>query len=136
MTTALPAYGRTYANALAAQTDWHKGKDFLESSSRRAFNRSDFPGDVVIRYGNNLEKVTAYDAKIGRKIEKAIEAEKAARPAQADTFEGWMAQVDAIVISTSGLSYQDLPDIDYRELYEGAASPKLAATEVLREAGF
>lgn len=137
MTTALPAYGRQYKNAQEAKMDWHTGKDFLESSSRLAFNKADFPGHVVIRYGRNLEKVTSYDPKAdGRKLDKLIAAEKAARPAQADDFKGWMAQVDKAVISACGMSYQDLPDIDYYASYEAGVPPAMAAKEALEEAGF
>lgn len=136
MTTALPAYGRTYAKAIDAQRDWHQNKDFLESSSRRAFNRQDYPGDVVIRYGKQLEKVTSYDAKIARKLDKAIAEEKAARPAQTGTFEEWMKEVDKAVISASGMSYQDLPDIDFYSIFDAGSAPAIAASEVLEEAGF
>jgi hypothetical protein len=136
MTTALPAYGRNYANAAEAKRDWHIGKDFLESSSRRAFNRSDFPGDVVIRYGKQLEKVTSYTKVDTRKLDKVIAAEKAAQPAQSDTFEGWMKLVDAEVIKASGMSYQDLPDIDYYASYDAGVPPAMAAKEALDEAGF
>lgn len=136
MTTALPAYGRSYANADAARRDWHEGKDFLESSSRRAFNRADFPGDLVIRYGKNLEKVTDYNAKHGARLQKIIDAEKAARPAQPATFQEWMKQVDKAVIAECGLSYQDLPDIDYYASYDAGVPAQMAAKEALEEAGF
>lgn len=70
MATVLPAYGRKYKTAAAAQADWHDGKDFIESFERRAASKAELPGYVVIRYGDKLEKVTSYDEKIGRKIDK------------------------------------------------------------------
>lgn len=136
MTTALPAYGRQYKNAAEAKRDWHEGKDFLESSSRRAFNRADFPGEVVIRYGKQLEKVTSYTAADARKLDKVIAAEKAARPAQTESFEDWMKSLDKAVIAKSGMSYQDLPDIDFRAIFEAGCKPDAGAHAVLTEAGF
>ncbi len=135
MTTALPAYGRQYKNAQEAKMDWHKGKDFLESSSRLAFNRQDFPGHVVIRYGRNLEKVTSYDPKAdGRKLDKIIEAEKAARPAQSLDFDGWMKALDKAVIAETGMSYQDLPDWDFHTAFSDGIDPVTAAKSVIEDA--
>jgi hypothetical protein len=136
MTTALPAYGRQYANADAARMDWHTGKDFLESSSRRAFNKADFPGDIVIRYGKRLEKVTSYSAKDAKRLDKVIAAAKATQPAPVTSFDDWMKQVDSAVIKLCGMSYQDLPDADFYASYEAGATPAAMAQEVLDEAGF
>lgn len=135
MTTALPAYGRQYKNAAEAKMDWHTGKDFLESSSRLAFNKADFPGHVVIRYGKSLEKVTSYDPKAdGRKLDKIIEAEKAARPAQSEDFDGWMKQLDKAVIAETGMSYHDLPDWDFRTAFDDGIPPDVAAKSVIDDA--
>lgn len=136
MTTALPAYGRSYANADAARLDWHTGKDFLESSSRLAFNKADHPGDIVIRYGKRLEKTTSYTAKDGARLQKKIDAEKAARPAPAQTFTEWMKEVDKGVIAASGMSYQDLPDIDFYSSYDAGVPVAMVVSEVLENAGF
>lgn len=134
MTTALPAYGRSYANAAAAKLDWHNGKDFLESASRRAFNRADFPGDVVIRYGKALEKVTSYTAADARKLDKEIAAAKAAQPAQTQSFDDWMKSLDKVVIRSTGMSYQDLPDWDFRTAFDDGISPEVAAQGVIEDA--
>lgn len=52
------------------------------------------------------------------------------------TFDEWMKRVDAHVSRICGLSYSDLPDIAYRDMYDDGASPKEAAQEALAEAGW
>jgi hypothetical protein len=53
------------------------------------------------------------------------------------TFEGWMRAVDAVVGEIAfGLSIHDLPDIDFRSLYEAGEMAQTAAEEVLTSAGF
>jgi hypothetical protein len=133
MTTVLPAYGRQYANAAAAKLDWHNGKDFLESSSRLACNRQDFPGDIVIRYGNGNIKVTSYTAADARKLDKQIAAARATRPQFAD-FDAWMVSVDKAVIAESGMSYKDLPDWDFRTAFDDGIDPKTVAASVIADA--
>lgn len=53
------------------------------------------------------------------------------------TFEQWMQAVDMVVSDIAfGLSVRDLPDIDFRSLYEGGETAQMAAEEVLAGADF
>lgn len=53
------------------------------------------------------------------------------------TFEEWMRAVDAVVGDIAfGLSVHDLPDIDFRSLYEAGEMAQTAAEEALVGAGF
>ncbi|MEZ4641620.1 MAG: hypothetical protein R3E31_02585 [Chloroflexota bacterium] len=53
------------------------------------------------------------------------------------TFEKWMAAVDVAVGDIAfGLSVHDLPDIDFRSLYEDGATPEAVAREALDGADF
>ena len=50
------------------------------------------------------------------------------------SFEEWMAKADRAV-GLKGLSIYDLPDMDYRTMYDEGMSPKAAARKALRNAG-
>jgi Family of unknown function (DUF5419) len=50
------------------------------------------------------------------------------------TFEQWMKEVDKQVSLLVGLSYQDLPDICYRDLYDDGVSTKSAAKQAIKGA--
>lgn len=50
------------------------------------------------------------------------------------TLEQWLQAVDAECIKRIGLSYMDLPDICYADLYEEGVSPKNAAGKAIRGA--
>jgi hypothetical protein len=53
------------------------------------------------------------------------------------TFEVWMQQVDVLVGEIAfGLSVYDLPDIDFRGLYEAGETAQTAAEEALASADF
>jgi hypothetical protein len=52
------------------------------------------------------------------------------------TFESWMAAVDAAVSQIAFVSVHDLPDIDFRSLYEAGESPQTAAHEALEYADY
>ncbi len=53
------------------------------------------------------------------------------------TFEQWMKCVDAAVGNIAfGLSIHDLPDIAFRDLYDGGATAQDAAEEALANADF
>ena len=52
------------------------------------------------------------------------------------TFESWMAAVDAAVSQMAFLSVHDLPDIDFRSLYDAGESPQTAAHEALEYADY
>jgi hypothetical protein len=53
------------------------------------------------------------------------------------TFDEWMRAVDAVVGDIAfGLSVHDLPDIDFRSLYEAGEMAQTAAEEALAGAGF
>ncbi len=49
------------------------------------------------------------------------------------SFEDWMRQVDAALVSQVGLSSSDLPDQAYRDLYDSDTEPKEVAQEILEE---
>ncbi len=52
------------------------------------------------------------------------------------TFEAWMRAVDAVVGDIAcGLSVRDLPDIDFRSLYEAGEMAQTAAEAALANAG-
>lgn len=48
------------------------------------------------------------------------------------TFEAWMAKVDAILIKKTFLTHLDLPDINYRELYDCGETPAYAAKQAIK----
>lgn len=53
------------------------------------------------------------------------------------TFEQWMESVDQVVGDIAfGLSVYDLPDIDFRSLYEAGETAQTAAEEALARADF
>lgn len=52
------------------------------------------------------------------------------------TFESWMNRVDQYLVNELGLDSQDLPDINYMDLYESGESPREAASEALEYAGY
>jgi len=51
-------------------------------------------------------------------------------------FGQWMKKVDDVLETEIGLSHSDLPDINYRIMFECGDSPSQAAREALDEAGF
>ncbi|MCP4420273.1 MAG: hypothetical protein GY805_27015 [Chloroflexi bacterium] len=52
-------------------------------------------------------------------------------------FEQWMKDVDQVVGNIAfGLSIHDLPDIDFRSLYDADETAQTAAEEVLLAADF
>lgn len=55
--TVMPAYGRDYKNQRTALADWKGGKDFIETSSRRACSIRDIDANtrVIIRYDRLLK---------------------------------------------------------------------------------
>ena len=48
------------------------------------------------------------------------------------TFERWLQRVDQLLERCRGLSYQDLPDCNYRDWYERRMRPIHAANKALR----
>jgi hypothetical protein len=53
------------------------------------------------------------------------------------SFEQWMKDVDQVVGNIAfGLSIYDLPDIDFRSLYDADETAQTAAVEVLLAADF
>ena len=50
------------------------------------------------------------------------------------SFTEWKVKVDAYLTKKYGLVSDDLPDIDYRGLYESGDSPSEAAKEAIRNA--
>jgi len=53
------------------------------------------------------------------------------------SFEEWMQSVDQVVGNIAfGLSVYDLPDIDFRSLYDAGETAQTAAEETLAAADF
>ncbi len=53
------------------------------------------------------------------------------------SFEEWMQRVDQVVGDIAfGLSVHDLPDIDFRSLYDAGETAQTAAEETLAAADF
>ena len=52
------------------------------------------------------------------------------------TFEQWMSKVDRILEYNLGISYRDLPDIDYRSLFESETTAREAAIIAIKNAGY
>jgi hypothetical protein len=53
------------------------------------------------------------------------------------SFEEWMQAVDeAVGVIAFGLSVDDLPDIDFRSLYDAGETAQTAAEEALTNADF
>lgn len=50
------------------------------------------------------------------------------------SFKLWLAKVDAEVQRRTGLSYMDLPDIDYAGLFEEGVGAKRAAGKAIKGA--
>lgn len=50
-------------------------------------------------------------------------------------YEVWLKQVDQECWRRGGTSVSDLPDVNYREMFENSLSPKSAACRALRNAG-
>jgi hypothetical protein len=52
----------------------------------------------------------------------------------AQSFEEWMAKVDAKLIGVCYLDSQDLPDYCYRDAFDDGVSPSVAAMRAYRAA--
>ena len=52
------------------------------------------------------------------------------------TFEQWMDKIDRILEYNLGISYRDLPDIDYRSLFESEVPAIEAAAIAIKNAGY
>lgn len=50
-------------------------------------------------------------------------------------FDEWLKAVDTECWCRGGMALSDLPDIDYRMMFEHGVSPKSAACRALRNAG-
>lgn len=50
------------------------------------------------------------------------------------TFEQWRKEVDRIVQVKTGLSLDDLPDVDTRSMYDDETHPRVAAARAIRNA--
>jgi hypothetical protein len=51
------------------------------------------------------------------------------------SYEEWLKNVDTQCWRRGGLSLSDLPDMDYRFMFEHRITPKSAACRALRNAG-
>lgn len=51
------------------------------------------------------------------------------------TFEEWLREVNAFLIVSCGLGYEDLPDVNYAEMYEDGVLPRFAAKRAIKAAG-
>lgn len=51
------------------------------------------------------------------------------------TYETWLKHVDLECWRRGGMSVGDLPDVNYREMFNNRVSPKSAACRALKNAG-
>ena len=51
-------------------------------------------------------------------------------------FEAWLKKVDEWCEKLAGLSYRDLSDVCYADMFEDGVSPKAAAKKALRNDGW
>jgi hypothetical protein len=66
----------------------------------------------------------------------AEEEERTGRlPGSADPFVPWMAMVEVLLVEETGLNSDDLPDKNYREMYQ-FMTPKDCMKTVLAEEGY
>lgn len=52
------------------------------------------------------------------------------------TYDAWVQAVDDAVRDTAGISIHDLPDIDFRGLYDDGDDPADVAADALTDAGW
>lgn len=52
----------------------------------------------------------------------------------AKTFAEWLEQVDLKVQARCGMSRDDLPDVNYRDMFDQGDSPSTAASYAIRNA--
>ena len=52
------------------------------------------------------------------------------------TFSEWMKRVDAVLVRICGMGSDDLPDVDYWELFDNDSDPAYAALHALEAAGY
>ena len=52
------------------------------------------------------------------------------------TFDAWMKKVDHRIKAMVGLSYRDLPDRNWRDMFDAGWGPREAADMVLSDEGF
>lgn len=50
-------------------------------------------------------------------------------------YEEWKSRVNRHIGNICGMSADDLPDVNYRDMYDSGCSPKEAANEALENAG-
>jgi hypothetical protein len=50
-------------------------------------------------------------------------------------FKDWMRDVNRLIVKAVGLSYSDLPDVSYYDMYTVGTPPDEAAFAALEEAG-
>lgn len=51
------------------------------------------------------------------------------------SFDEWLKRVDRFVTRNFGIGLDDLPDVDYMDMYENRVRPIYAANKALRNAG-
>lgn len=57
-------------------------------------------------------------------------------PTNDDTkFDAWFAKANNVCVAKCGMDLLDLPDIDYRGLFDSGVSHGSAADQAIREAG-
>ncbi len=50
------------------------------------------------------------------------------------SFDTWKARVQQYVLKQTGMTCDDLPDVDYYSMWENGDSPREAATEAIKYA--
>lgn len=50
------------------------------------------------------------------------------------TFDEWLRDIDRVLLATTGLSHNDLPDCCYRDWYDSSVPATIAAARARRAA--
>ncbi len=101
--------------------------------------------DDYRQFGNHIAESTAIQTPNGVPLFPVLQPEQEAFIAQEKepatdaveiAFANWLLHVDEIILDMTGCSVADLPDINYRGLFESETHPSQAANAALGNAGF
>ena len=53
-----------------------------------------------------------------------------------EKYDRWMKRVDTICWSRLGMSYQDMPDWNWRDAFEDGATPSEAVRDFMEDEGY
>ena len=140
MFTLIAAYGRSYTNQKQVKEDWLKDKDFLMFNGMGAstyINRQDYINQAmtesfVVRYGKNNEKVMMLDPyKVKPKAKPKAKKTTKDNSKFKQSFDLWMQQVDNRLNLELGVTSDEMPDINYHQLWQKETSVKKAVDKAI-----